>query len=398
MSAVGIVIDGRSSRALPMLGHGLWVDNLTEPDMTEALVRRLGGAYLDLLVDLRRPASAARLLEALKLCQRTGTQAWLLAIVRDDAPRDDLQRLAATLETAACRPQGILATPAAYLDSYQPDGKWPSGPTPDDVAALAAECLPGYLIGGGVPTYFTELNRCRPSPDRIAYLTHATSPIVHAADDLSVMETLESLGDIARSARTLANGKPYRLTTTAIGAWRNPYGGQLTPNPHGRRLTLTDQDPRRQSLFAAAWTLGHYAAVQRAGVDAIALWAVNEPFAAAGAGQYWPLFHVLRGLHAGRGKTALQVSVSTPDVAVLAWREGENVQLWVANLTAFEQRLELPGCRVRSLVCLDPHSCAQALHDPDFIHRPLPPSSHLPALAPYAVLAINCRCDVETGL
>jgi hypothetical protein len=398
MSAIRILIDGTSDRSLPALGHGLWVDNLTDVEATEALARQMGGAHLDLLVDLRVPGSHERLLAALAICKRIATQAWLLAIVRDEAALEDLQRLAATLDVAACRPQGILATPAAYLESHQPDGPWPAGPSPGAVAALASRCLPGYLIGGGVPTYFTELNRCRPTPGGFDYLTHATSPTVHAADDLSVMESLESLGDIVRSARALAHGRPYRLTTTAIGAWRNPYGGHLTPNPRHECLTLSDQDPRQNSQFAAAWTLGHYAAVQRAGVDAVALWAVNQPFAMARAGEYWPVFHVLRGLNLGNGKTALRVSACSPDIAVLAWRDGAYAQVWVANLTAVEQRVELPEAWVLGVNVLDGQSCSAALHDPDLIHRRFAPDAMLPALAPYAVLVVDCRYDVESGL
>ena len=48
-------------------------------------------------------------------------------------------------------------------------------------------------VGGGMLSYFTELNRKRPPVDGIDYVTHTTCPIVHAADDISVMETLEAL-------------------------------------------------------------------------------------------------------------------------------------------------------------------------------------------------------------
>lgn len=398
MSVIRIVIDGECGRTLPALGHGLWVDSLTDAVETEALAREVGGAHLDLLVDLRVPGSHERLLAALALCKRIETQAWLLAIVRDDTALADLQQLAATLDVAVSRPQGILATPAAYLESYQPDGPWPAGLTPDAVAALASRCLPGYLIGGGVPTYFTELNRCRPHLGGFDYLTHATSPTVHAADDLSVMESLESLGDIVRSAQALAHGRPYRLTTTAIGAWRNPYGGHLTPNPRHERLTLSDQDPRHTSQFSAAWTLGYYAAVQRAGVDAVALWAVNRPFAVAQAGEYWPVFHVLRGLNLGRGKTAMRVTASSPDIAVLAWRDGARAHVWVANLTPVEQRVEMPDACVLGIKLLDAQSCAAGLHDPGLVHHSFAPDAVLPVLSPYAVLIMDCRYDIESGL
>ncbi|MFS2156036.1 hypothetical protein ACCD10_01615 [Pseudomonas sp. Pseusp122] len=398
MSAASIIIGEQGTRPLPVLGHGLWVDHLEDNAAAEALIRQLGGAHLDLLVDLRRDGALKRLQNALLLCQRTRTDAWLLVIVSDDAVQAQLQDLAAFLDTAAWRPKGILTTPAAYLNSYQPDGKWPSGPTPQDVATLAREYLPHYLIGGGVPTYFTELNRCRPAAASFDYLTHATSPIVHAADDHSVMESLQSLGDIVRSARRLAHGRPYRITTSAIGAWCNPYGGQLTSNAEGERLTLSNSDPRQHSQFAAAWTLGHYVALQQAGVDAVALWAVNEPFAVAAASEYWPTFHLLCGLSQGRGKTAVDVRVGSAEIAVLAWVEEQGLQVWLANLSDSDQAFELSGASITGVTQLDADHYDLALHDPGFIHRRTSTGLDQSVLGPYAVLKLDCRRDVECGL
>ncbi|MFJ3485362.1 hypothetical protein ACIPL1_18525 [Pseudomonas sp. NPDC090202] len=398
MNSTRIVITGPSAHPLPLLGHGLWVDHLADVASTEALVRQLGGAHLDMLVDLRRPNSFERLLEALALSQQAQVDAWLLVIVSDEAPEKQLRELSRVLADSPTRPKGILVTPAAYLLSYQPDAVWPDGPTPEDVAVLARDILPGYEIGGGVPTYFTELNRCRPAPDSFDYLTHATSPIVHAADDLSVMESLESLGDIVRSARQLACGKPYRLTTSAIGAWCNPYGGQLTPNPERQRLTLSDRDPRQRGLFAAAWTLGHYAAVQRAGVDAIALWAVNEPFAVAAAGEYWPVFHVLRGLNQGRGKAAMDVDVSSSAISALCWREGRQVKVWLANLTGHEQVAELEGLNIIGCARLAADTVEVAHDDPGFMARLDTSAPAVTSLQPYEVLVLDCRWSVERGL
>jgi hypothetical protein len=53
-------------------------------------------------------------------------------------------------------------------------------------------------LGGGMLSYFTELNRKRVPGELIDFVTHCTNPIVHAADDLSVMQTLEALPFITR--------------------------------------------------------------------------------------------------------------------------------------------------------------------------------------------------------
>ena len=56
---------------------------------------------------------------------------------------------------------------------------------------------------------FTELNRKRPPLDLIDFVTFCTTPNVHAGDDRSVMETLESLPAVAASVREIIGGKPF---------------------------------------------------------------------------------------------------------------------------------------------------------------------------------------------
>jgi hypothetical protein len=59
----------------------------------------------------------------------------------------------------------------------------------------------------------------------------STTPIVHAADDRSVMETLETLPAIIDSAKSIAGGKAWRVGPSGIGTRDNPYGTKPTPNP-----------------------------------------------------------------------------------------------------------------------------------------------------------------------
>ncbi len=71
-------------------------------------------------------------------------------------------------------------------------------------------------------SYFTELNRKRVPLGELDFVTHATNPIVHAADDLSVMQTLEAIPFITRSTRAFVGDKPYRLGPTTIGMRQTP--------------------------------------------------------------------------------------------------------------------------------------------------------------------------------
>lgn len=401
MKPVTVSYAGPAAHPFPALGQGLWVNRLDDSAAAEHLIEHLHSAHLELLVDVRGPDAFEQLQRALQVCATTRTAVWLLVVVDDEQPQAQLSGLAELIRSSRATVNGVLLTPGAYLQSYQPDGHWPQGLTPTQVAVLAREFLPDVLIGGGFPTYFTELNRCRPAYDSFDYLTHATTPIVHAADDHSVVQSLEALPDVFRSGLQVASGKPYRITTSAIGAWHNPYGGQLTANPQRERLTLSDQDPRQTSLLAAAWTLAHFAAAHRSAVNAIALWAVNEPFAVARAGQYWPVFHVLKGLAMARHCQALSFKVSAPQVVSLGGLEPGtgNVRLWLANLSAELQEVELSEMHMNGCTILDDQTCMQALSDPDFCSAPQPVEPRgAVSLGPWAVALIDCHLGSGPGL
>lgn len=401
MKPITVSYAGPAAHPLPALGQGLWVDRLDDVAAAGELIGQLESGHLELLVDLRNASGFEHLRGALQLCADKAVEAWLLVIVDDEQPQTQLAELADQLRNSSATVRGVLLTPGAYLESYQPDGHWPTGLTPTQVGLLAREYLPDVLIGGGVATYFTELNRCRPACDSFDYLTHATSPLVHAADDYSLVQSLEALPDVFRSGLQLASGKPYRITTSAIGAWRNPYGGLLTANPHRERLTLSDRDPRQTSLLAAAWTLAHYAAAHRCGVNAIALWAVNEPFAVARAGQYWPVFHVLKGLAMAAGNSALTFKVSASQIVTLGWLEQTTgiVRLWLANMSATPQRVELSEMQVNGCRVLDEQTCLQALSNPDFFSEPQPfDDCAALLLKPWSVAVIDCHPGAGAGL
>lgn len=401
MTTVSVRCTGHAAHEFPALGQGLSVNLLDDAPAVAKLIDQLHSAHLDVRVDLRDVAGFDQLRQALQLCAHHAKDVWLLAMVDDETPQAEFLRLVDLLQGFSATVRGVLFTPVAYLQSYQPDGDWPQGLTPTQTARLAREVLPDVLIGGGVPTFFTELNRCRPASDSFDYLTHATSPLVHAADDDSLIQSLEALPDVFRSGRQLASGKPYRVTTSAIGAWCNPYGGQLTPNPRRERLTLSDQDPRQTSLLAAAWTLAHYQAAHASAVNAIALWAVNEPFAAARADQYWPVFHVLKGLAGARGRQALTFESSAAHVSAVGWLQQSpgNVRLWLANLSASPAQVKLEALHVIGCRVLDDQTYKLALADPDLFTALQPAEAGAEfMLGPWAVALIDCHVAHEAGL
>ena len=179
-------------------------------------------------------------------------------------------------------------------------------------------------LGGGMLSTFTELNRKRPKAELFDYVTHTTCSIVHAADDRSVMETLETLPAIIASTRAMIGDTPYRIGPSAIAARSNPYGKGLARQSRNGRVCLTDHDPRQRGLFNAAWTLGYVAACAYGGVER-SRWAPQparlgssidraadypQPyFDSLDGPAVYPAFHVMAGLARGAGRHLVETQI-----------------------------------------------------------------------------------------
>ncbi|MFK7882114.1 hypothetical protein, partial [Roseobacter sp.] len=110
-------------------------------------------------------------------------------VLPNDAPVDvGLREVADAFASQGVTPARVLVLPEAYLGSHQPTGPWPDGVTPNDLLDATRSAFTKSDIGGGMMTNFTEVNRCRPDTTRCDYVTHGLTPLVHAGDDMSVLE------------------------------------------------------------------------------------------------------------------------------------------------------------------------------------------------------------------
>src|SRR4029078_8876650 len=114
----------------------------------------------------------------------------------------------------------------------------PPAPPLEELYGAARRAFPGARLGGGMFTFFTELNRKRPPAELLDFVHNTTCPIAHAADDRSVMETHEALPYQVATARTFIGKTPYRIGPSSIGCRDNPYGKSFTPNPNDQRICL----------------------------------------------------------------------------------------------------------------------------------------------------------------
>ncbi|HKQ94064.1 MAG TPA: hypothetical protein VJS40_00530 [Aestuariivirgaceae bacterium] len=401
---------GRPAGEMPVLAVAVGPDDLASALTHASLVKAAGLPRLVCTIDAARPDLRRTVDGIRKLHDLTGAEIALEIIVPGrETPARELAAVAAAVGESGLRPESVLVSPAIDLKAVLPGSEGGDGPTQQAIHAAARRAFPGSRIGGGMLSFFTELNRKRPPVAGIDFITHTTCPIVHAADDISVMETLEALPYVVRSAQAFGGGKPYRVGPTSIPARLNPYGAGMAPNPDNGRVCLSSMDPRQRGIFGAAWTLGYLATLAPLDVDAVAMGSATGQtgmiHAGAGSaapyfdarmeGAVYPLYHVLAGIAPASGSKCLAANVSDPQaVAALAFRGRAGTELWLGNLTGEARRLKVAGLDgAATLATLDAGTFARASRDPGYLRRSGKSVKRIPTLdlGPYAVMRIVVR-------
>jgi len=311
---------------MPQIGVGVPPGLRNATNEENAALRELGAGWWVMEADFRDPAAIDDLTTATTLRTGLPVRLQLDAVVPDTLmPEDAAKAVADACTRAGLIVDAVRLLPAAYLKSYQPTDVWPDLPPLADYATAARKLFPSARIGGGMFTYFTELNRKRPPADGLDFIGHGTCPIVHAADDRSVMQTMETLSHIVRSVKALWPTLPYRLGPASIAMRRNPYGEAPSANRALERLAMADSDPRHRAQFGAAWTAAYAAAVAPLGIDVLSLQAshgASGPFPDGGATPI-PCWPVLRQLSAATGKRIAPVKVSSAGISALVWENDD---------------------------------------------------------------------------
>ena len=186
-----------------------------------SLVKAASPGHLICHVDAREADIASALTNYRRLGEVTGADIVLeILLPGKESPQSELVRVAVAARGAGVKPAAISVSPAVDLKAVLPGSKGPDAPELADIYRAARAAFPGVRLGGGMFSFFTELNRKRPPVELLDFVTHTTSPIVHAADDVSVMETLEALPYVIKSAKAIIGKKAYRVGPSAIPARR----------------------------------------------------------------------------------------------------------------------------------------------------------------------------------
>ena len=233
-SAVEVVIGGETGARLPAIGLGVSAEEAGHALQAGDLLRKLGPRLLVCQIDARAAPDTWALDAFRDLAAMTGAPVTLEIIIPGTSdPASELTPVAAAVQRARIAPDAVSVFPASDLMSHQPGFEDKTVPSAAEICAAARAAFPGVRLGGGMAAYFTELNRKRPPVTLLDFVVHTGCPIVHAADDRSVMETLEALPAIIASTLAITNGRPRRVGPSAIGCRQNPYGA--APFETGRR-------------------------------------------------------------------------------------------------------------------------------------------------------------------
>lgn len=405
-SGVTVAVGGAKG-SIPAIGCGVPMPEAEQALAKADLVAMMEPNHLVCQIDGRRQGQRQAAAAFRELCARSGALSFLEIILPAKAPAmEEMAAIAAELRAADYAPDAIIVTQAHDLMSFQPNTPRPWGPSYEEMAAAAREAFPGVTLGGGMLSYFTELNR-KPVPKGLFdFVTHSVCPIAHAPDDLSVMETLEAIPSIIASTRHMIGRTPYLLGPSSIACRHNPYGAAVASNPGNGRVCLTDMDPRQRGLYAAAWNLGLAAACARGGLDAVALGAVTgpqgvihrkadypQPWFDGSKAEVYPTYHVLAGLGAANGNKRLDTTASAPSaIAALAHQSREGRELWLANLTPETQSVKVTGLGGAADVHqLSERTFTSLVTRPDFLSLPGERVKKVSGieLGPYALVRIK---------
>lgn len=332
---------------VPALGIGIDSIDLEE---TESHLEQIGTVEPAVAVFRHDPGfghGSANLAKAAAIGRKLGAELWLQVVVRSlDNFAGELENLGKMISALESPFSTVFVSPAADLSGTLPGSAWPKCPPLSEIYDATRTAIPNARLGGGVFAYFTELNRKRPPLEAIDLVTFQTSAINHAADDRSVMETLEALPSVAATAQAISGEKPFVVGPSGIGVRDNPYNEKRLITRNNNRMETALNDPRQRGLLGAAWTLGFFSRFAYSGAEAITLGGAVGAFGLEYSSQDWvqpffddhggffPVFHVVQGITALHGMTLRSVEISEENrILALAAESAQGLmEVWIANL------------------------------------------------------------------
>jgi hypothetical protein len=401
-----VIGDHLTGNSMPPLGFGIHPKDLDAAEQSLDALRQSSPSHVVCHYDPRLGHREIDLRRMAALGKAIGAESWLEFVVPSVENFElDIRRLGSMAAELGKPFARVMISPAPDLKCTLPGSPWPPCPPLDACYRIARAAFPSVQLGGGMFSFFTELNRKRPPVQLLDFVTFTTVAIFHAGDDRSAMEGLESLPYLAKSVQFFTGDKPYHVGPSSIGLRMNPYGESPMANPRNIRQAMNGMDPRQRGLLAAAWSLGFVARFAKGGASAVTLGGGVGEFGIAYAkmdypqpwfddhGGVYPVYHVFKGLAELRGRPLLNVIISRPREiqAIAAARDG-GVEIWIANLTSRMNTVELPTRFTGRAAVLTALAFEQASSDfsaPNSLEHEFTDNKLI--LAPYAVARLRGR-------
>jgi hypothetical protein len=206
------------------------------------------------------------------------------------------------------------------------------------------------------------------SADGVAYPVAAE---VHAFDDRSVLETPEAQADQVATARAFADGAPVSVSPITLLPRFNAVAVEESVVDDLALPACVDR--RQREPLAAAFALASIARCAAAGAASLTLFRlsgweglVERPAGSrrpelfpSGAGEEFPVAHVLRALAGLGGATLHACDVANPlHTAALALEHDDALTVVVANLTPEPRRVRVLVERSARTLELAPYAVA----------------------------------------
>jgi D-apionolactonase len=363
---VVIAVAAAPSRSLPRIGLGMAHHGRPLSDREVSRLKALTLDHLRVDLDLSSGTWMNALRRAAEQATAIGASLEAACLV-SDAAEAELNAVADFAErTSPAGGQGTAYPVATWLILHQS-----SGAVPQEHMQLArrrlGSCWPDAKIGSGTNANFVELNRYPPLMRVIDLICYSVNPQVHAFDNRSLIETLETQADTVRSARQLSSGLPVAVTPITLRPRFNPAATGPEAEPAPGELP-SQVDIRQMSLFGAVWTLGSMKGLFESGAHSATWYETtgwrgvmdteagspwSEPIGSL-AGMVFPLYHVFADVAEFHGGRVLEVHSSHPSVVNgLALTDGNRRRLLLGNFGAQPQVVAVsttvPNVRIRQM-------------------------------------------------
>ena len=336
----------------------------------------------------------------------TKTPIWLeLILSSTNNTAAEIKKISSEFNSLNLCPEFLFVTHSNDMISFQPGDSRPSSPRYEDLAKLARDYFPDSKIGGGVLAFFTELNRLPVPSNLFDFVCHSVCPSVHASDDLTVMQNLETIEWIVKSTRKMIGSTSYHLGPSSISTRVNPYGKSINKNPNQKRLCLSEMDPRVKGLFGASWMLGLVSEFSYSGIDSISLGALDGPDGMIYTKQdyisdcftnrnleVFPAFHILKGLTSKIGFDLREIKCNQKNhISTIAIDTINGPEVWIGNRTNQKKSVRISGISNSSTISFIDENNFNKILKLDYLNSKgkLMEKNNEVELSPYAVVRIK---------